>query len=188
MALLDAMVAVLANQGMNYLVTGREPPRLGNAHPNVVPYEVFPASDGHIIVAVGNDRQFKEFCRLLGLDSLAGDARFSTNADRVENRGALIPDLKAATAKWPAGELLAALQAGGVPAGPINGLAAIFADPQIAARELVIERSADGVTVPGLRTPIILDGRAAASGRPAPRLGQHTGEILAELASLEDEK
>ena len=188
MALLDAMVAVLANQGMNYLVTGREPPRLGNAHPNVVPYEVFPASDGHVIVAVGNDRQFKGFCRLLGHNDLAGDARFTSNADRVENREALIPDLKAATAKWPAAALLAALEAGGVPAGPINGLAAIFADPQIAARELVIERSVDGVTVPGLRTPIMLDGGATASDRPAPRLGQHTEEILAELASLEDEK
>ena len=188
MALLDAMVGVLANQAMNYLVTGNEPPRLGNAHPNIVPYEVFPVADGHIIVAVGNDRQFKEFCRLLGLDDLAGDARFASNADRVENREALIPDLKAATAKWPAAELLAALQAGGVPAGPINGLAAIFADPQIAARQLVIERNADGVAVPGLRTPILLDGRAMASDRPAPRLGQHTEEILAELASMEDKK
>jgi len=188
MALLDAMVAVLANQAMNYLVTGREPPRLGNAHPNVVPYEVFPACDGHVIVAVGNDRQFKEFCRLLGHDDLAGDARFASNADRVENREALIPALKAATAEWPAAELLAALEAGGVPAGPINGLAAIFADPQIAARQLVIERSVDGSPVPGLRTPIMLDGRAAASDRPAPRLGQHTEEILAELASLEDGK
>jgi crotonobetainyl-CoA:carnitine CoA-transferase CaiB-like acyl-CoA transferase len=188
MALLDAMVAVLANQAMNYLVTGREPPRLGNAHPNVVPYEVFPACDGHVIVAVGNDRQFREFCRLLGHDDLAGDARFATNADRVENREGLIPVLKAATAKWPAAELLAALEAGGVPAGPINGLAAIFADPQIAARQLVIERSVDGVTVPGLRTPIMLDGRATAAARPAPRLGQHSEEILAELASLEDGK
>ena len=188
MALLDAMVSVLANQAMNYLVAGREPPRLGNAHPNVVPYEVFPATDGHIIIAVGNDRQFKDLCRLLDLDALAGDARFATNADRVTNREALVPDLKAATAKWPAAELLAALEAGGVPAGPINGLAAIFADPQIAARQLVIERSADGVAVPGLRTPIMLDGRAAASDRPAPRLGQHTEEILAELASMEDER
>jgi len=188
MALLDAMVAVLANQAMNYLVTGREPPRLGNAHPNVVPYEVFPACDGHVIVAVGNDRQFREFCRLLGHDDLAGDARFASNADRVENREGLIPVLKAATAKWPAAELLAALEAGGVPAGPINGLAAIFADPQIAARQLVIERSVDGSPVPGLRTPIMLDGRATAAARPAPRLGQHTEEILAELASLEDGK
>ena len=188
MALLDTMVAVLANQAMNYLVTGRDPPRLGNAHPNIVPYEVFPASDGHVIVAVGNDRQFGDFCRLLDLDDLAGDARFATNADRVANREALVRDLKAATVKWPAAELLAALQAGGVPAGPINDLAAIFADPQIAARKLVIERSAGGVAVPGLRTPIMLDGRATASDRSAPRLGQHTEEILAELASLEDEK
>jgi len=188
MALLDAMVAVLANQGMNYLVTGRDPPRLGNAHPNVVPYEVFPVTDGHIIIAVGNDRQFGDFCRLLGLDELAGDARFATNADRVENREALVPDLKAATAKWTAAGLLAALESGGVPAGPINTLAAIFADPQIAARQMVIERSADGVTVPGLRTPIMMDGRAMASDRPAPRLGQHSDEILAELASLEDKE
>jgi crotonobetainyl-CoA:carnitine CoA-transferase CaiB-like acyl-CoA transferase len=188
MALLDAMVSVLANQAMNYLVTGNEPQRLGNAHPNVVPYEVFPASDGHIIVAVGNDRQFKDFCRLLGHNDLAGDARFVTNADRVANREALIPALKAATAKWSAAALLVALEAGGVPAGPINGLAAIFADPQIAARQLVVERSADGVTVPGLRTPIMLDGLATASDRPAPRLGQHTEEILAELADQEDVK
>ena len=186
MALLDAMVGVLANQAMNYLVTGNEPPRLGNAHPNIVPYEVFPVADGHIIVAVGNDRQFGDFCRLLDLDDLANDARFATNADRVANREALVRDIKAAAAKWPAAELLAALQAGGVPAGPINGLAAIFADPQIAARQMVIERSADGATVPGLRTPIMLDGLAMASDRPAPRLGQHTEEILAELADLED--
>ena len=186
MALLDAMVGVLANQAMNYLVTGNEPPRLGNAHPNIVPYEVFPVADGHIIVAVGNDRQFGDFCRLLDLDDLANDARFASNADRVANREALVRDIKAAAAKWPAAELLAALQAGGVPAGPINGLAAIFADPQIAARQMVIERSADGATVPGLRTPIMLDGLAMASDRPAPRLGQHTEEILAELADLED--
>ncbi len=188
MALLDAMVAVLANQGMNYLVTGREPPRLGNAHPNVVPYEVFPTSDGHIIIAVGNDRQFGDFCRLLDLDELAGDARFTTNADRVANREALVPSLKAASAKWLAAELLTALESGGVPAGPINTLAAIFTDPQIAARQLVIERSADSVAVPGLRTPIMMNGRAMASDRPAPRLGQHTKDILAELARLEDEE
>ncbi len=188
MALLDAMVTVLANQAMNYLVTGRQPPRLGNAHPNVVPYEVFPVCDGHIVVAVGNDRQFRDFCHLLSLDALADDSRFATNADRVANRDALIPDLKAATAKWPAAKLLAALQADGVPAGPINDLAAIFADPQIAARQLVVERSADGISVPGLRTPIMLDGRATASDRPAPRLGQHTREILAELARMEDER
>ncbi len=187
MALLDAMVSVLANQAMNYLVAGRQPPRLGNAHPNVVPYEVFPAADGHIIIAVGNDRQFKNLCRLLKLDALADDARFATNADRVSNRQALVPDLKAATAKWTAADLLAALEAGGVPAGPINGLAEIFADPQIAARQLVIECSAGGVAVPGLRTPIVLNGRAAASDRPAPQLGEHTEEILVELAGMEDD-
>lgn len=177
MALFDTMTGVLANQAMNYLVTGVSPRRMGNAHPNIVPYQPFATADGHLIVAVGNDAQFARFCKAIGLDALPADARFATNGARVTHREELVRLLSGTIATWRRDDLLAALEKSVVPAGPINTVADVFADPQFAHRGIRIEN--DGV--PGLRTPIVLDGKPASSGRRAPELGEHTREILAEL-------
>src|SRR5699024_4268152 len=129
MALLDVQVACLANQAMNYLATGQNPQRLGNAHPNIVPYQDFPTADGYMILAIGNDGQFARFCDEAGQPALSADPRFATNRARVENRGALIPLLKRLTIERSTADWVAALEARGVPCGPINTLAEVFADP-----------------------------------------------------------
>ncbi len=177
MSLLDSMTGVLANQAMNFLATGVSPTRLGNAHPNIAPYQTFATSDGHFILAVGNDGQFARFAAVVGAPELAGDARFLTNADRVANRAALTALIGERTATWTRDDLLKALEAAGVPAGPINTVAEVFADPQVIARGMQI--APDGV--PGVRTPITLSASELALGRRAPRLGEHTEEVLAEL-------
>ncbi len=181
MALFDCITGVLANQAMNYLASGVAPHRLGNAHPNIAPYQTFAVADGFVIVAVGNDGQFGRLARVLGLDALAADPRFSTNADRVANRDALTALLGSAIAAWPRDTLLAALEAEGVPAGPINTVADVFADPQIKARGMQIAPQG----VPGVRTPITLSGASLALDRRSPGIGEHTAEILAELDAAE---
>ncbi|MTI02945.1 CaiB/BaiF CoA-transferase family protein [Roseibium sp. RKSG952] len=150
LSLLDCMTGVLANQAMNYLASGICPTRLGNAHPNIVPYQVFPVADGHIIIACGNDRQFASLCGILGCSELADDARFATNPDRVANRSELSDMLTEACQKWTKADLLVALEHGGVPGGPINTVAEALSDPQIHHRVMQIEPEG----VPGLRTPI----------------------------------
>ncbi len=183
MALLDVQVGVLANQAMSYLVSGGVPKRMGNAHPHIVPYQVFPASDGHLIVAVGNDGQFARFAVVLGAPELASDARFLTNADRVRNRDELIAVLVILTAKMPRAVLLAALEAAGVPAGPINSVAEVFADPQVVARGMRIElsdKAAEGGSIPGVRAPIVFDGEPAVAERSSPALGADTADVLAD--------
>lgn len=177
MALFDCITGVLANQAMNYLASGVPPHRLGNAHPNIAPYQTFAVADGFVIVAVGNDGQFRRLVGVLGREALGGDPRFVTNADRVANRQALTEELGAAIAAWRRDALLAALETEGVPAGPINTVADVFADPQIKARGMEI--SPQGV--PGVRTPITLSGAPLALHRRSPRLGEHTQEILGEL-------
>ncbi len=177
MSLFDSMTGVLANQAMNFLATGTSPTRLGNAHPNIAPYQTFATSDGHFILAVGNDGQFARFAAIVGASELASDARFATNADRVANRAELAALIGAKTADWTRDGLLAALEKAGVPAGPINTVADVFADPQVIARGMQI--APDGV--PGVRTPITLSDASLVLGRPAPRLGQHTAEVIAEL-------
>jgi crotonobetainyl-CoA:carnitine CoA-transferase CaiB-like acyl-CoA transferase len=175
---------VLANQALSYLVTGVPPKRMGNAHPAVVPYESFPVADGHMIIAVGNDGQFKRFCALLGAPELAADPRYASNADRIRNRTTLIPSLVTKTVTFRRADLLAKCEAAGVPAGPINTLADVFADPQVIARGMRIElpsAAAQGGSIPGVRTPITIDGRRAAADRAPPTLGQHTEEILREI-------
>ena len=167
MALLDTQVAVLANQAMNYLVSGEVPHRLGNAHPNITPYQTFAVADGFVIVAVGNDAQFRRLCALLGAPGLGDDPRFSTNAGRVRDRPALTSALASLIAQRQRDELLSALAAAGVPAGPINDVAQVFADPQVVARGLRIER--DGV--PGVASPIVIDGHRQVSDLGAPCLG-----------------
>ena len=168
LSLLDTGVAVLANQAMNCLIGGTVPRRLGNAHPNIVPYQVFPASDGHVIIACGNDRQFAGLCRALGLGPLDADPAFATNPARVSNREALVPRIADATAQHSRAQIIAALEGAGVPAGPINSVADALAEPQVAARGMRI--APEGI--PGLRTPISFSRSELSLGRAAPLLGQ----------------
>jgi crotonobetainyl-CoA:carnitine CoA-transferase CaiB-like acyl-CoA transferase len=168
MALLDVMVGTLANQAANYLVSGVSPVRLGNAHPNIVPYEAFPTTDSWFILAVGNDEQFRRFCAVVGI---AEDARFATNALRVAARHELCALIAAATRMWDRDTLLAKLEAQGVPAGPINSVEQAFADPQIAHRGLVLQLDrGGGGTVPGVRTPILFSDATLSLDTPAPLL------------------
>ena len=182
MALLDTQVAVLANQGLNYLASGEPPRRLGNAHPNIVPYQVFPVADGAITIAVGNASQFRNCVAVLGLGELADDPLFSTNEGRVENRQALVRHMSLATVRFTRASLLAALESAGVPAGPINTVAEVFADPQVVHRGMRIDiPRPDGSRVPAVRTPILMSEARLAYERASPRVGEHTADILAEL-------
>ncbi|WP_136652101.1 CaiB/BaiF CoA transferase family protein [Paracoccus aeridis] len=167
LSLLDVGVAVLANQAMNYLIGGTVPQRLGNAHPNIVPYQVFPASDGHLIIACGNDRQFAALCQALDLGDLAADPAFATNPARVGNRATLCARIAAATAARTRADILSVLERAGVPAGPINTVGDALAEPQIVSRRLEIEL--DGI--PGLRTPISFSRSSLRLERAAPMLG-----------------
>ena len=168
MALLDCAVAITGNQAMNYLTTGTPPSRLGNAHPNLTPYEVFETSDGHLIIATGNDGQFQRLCIMLGLDDMATHADYASNADRVANRPAMNARLEGATRLRTRDDLLAACEAHNVPAGPINTLEDTFNDPQVKARGMQIEL--DGV--PGINSPFKFSGAELALNRPAPKLGE----------------
>ena len=183
-ALLDAQVGVLANQGLNYLVSGIEPARIGNAHPNIVPYQVFPVADGHIIIASGNDGQFAKVCDVLGVPEFAQHPDYRTNAGRVTNRDNLIAHLCDLTKRFTSVDLLAKLEKVNVPAGPIFGLEQVFKDPQVVHRGMKLDLPSDaakGGTIPGVRTPIMVDGKPMAAERPAPRLGEHTTDILREI-------
>ena len=166
-SLFDVGVAVLANQAMNYLVSGTSPTRLGNAHPNIVPYQVFPASDGHVIIACGNDRQFSSLCKALDLRNLAADPEARTNPGRVANRETVCALIAAATAIRGKADLIAALETVGVPCGPINTVADALSDPQIAARGLRI----DPHGIPGLRTPLVFSRSPLSLDHAAPVLG-----------------
>jgi crotonobetainyl-CoA:carnitine CoA-transferase CaiB-like acyl-CoA transferase len=186
MALLDVMSGVLANQAMNYLASGKNPRRVGNSHVNIAPYEVIGVEDGHIILAVGNDGQFRRLCAILGVEALGDDPKFATNEARLQNHSELTGLLGAQTRHWKRDDLLHACEANAVPSGPINKISEMFADPQIIHRGLRVDSpDRDGNAIPGLRTPIIMDGRAVDSGIPSPRLGEHGAEILAELEELE---
>lgn len=178
MALMDVAAGIMANQAMNYLATGTSPQKMGNAHPNLAPYAVFDCADGWIIIATGNDGQYQRLCTVLGLPELAQDAQYLTNADRVANRVALTTALTAATRRFSKTELLAGCEAAGVPAGPINDLAEVFADPQMQHRQMQLDF--DGV--PGLRSPFTFSGADLALDRPAPKLGEHQAEILGRKA------
>ena len=183
-ALVDSQVGVLANQALNYLIYGKVPRHIGNAHPNIVPYQVFPVADGHIIIATGNDSQFGKLCALLGESKIAEEPRYRSNSDRLANREELIARLSALTLRWRRDDLLAKLEGLGVPAGPINTLEQVFADPQVIHRGMRIDRpsaAAKGGTIPGVRTPIIIGGQPMAAERPSPRLGEHTAEVLREI-------
>lgn len=182
MALFDSQISVLANQNLNYLVSGRSPTQMGNAHPNIAPYEVLPVKDGHFILAVGNDSQFRKFCTVIGLGPLADDEAYATNAARVANREALREKIVAALAAFERVPLLDALEKAGVPASPINTIGEMFADPQAVARGMRLDlEDAGGNLLPSVRAPMVMSGTPLAYERPSPRLGEHTQEILAEL-------
>jgi crotonobetainyl-CoA:carnitine CoA-transferase CaiB-like acyl-CoA transferase len=168
MALLDVAVSVTANQAMNYLTTGTPPGRTGNYHPNLTPYQVFDCADGHIIIATGNDAQYQRLCALLGLEDMAKAPEYLRNSDRIANRPAMIARLAGETARRTKAELLAGCEANGIPAGPINDMAEVFADPQVIARRMQIEL--DGV--PGVRAPFVFSDAELALKRPSPKLGQ----------------
>ncbi|POO57815.1 CaiB/BaiF CoA transferase family protein [Agrobacterium rosae] len=186
MALLDVQSAVLANQNMNYLISGKAPVRLGNAHPNISPYEVVPTADGFLILAVGNDGQFRRLCKILGIDAIADDERYATNKARVAHKVEVRQIVSTETLKWMKRDLLTACETNAVPAGPINSIEEMFADPQVQSRGLRIDLpAADGTVIPGVRTPIVLSETPLRYERPSPRLGEHQAEVLAELDDIE---
>ncbi len=174
MALMDVATAIMANQNMNYLATGKAPAKMGNAHPNLAPYAVFDCADGWIILATGNDGQYRKLCAILGLDALAEHPDYLTNADRVRNRETMTAAITAATMTWKKSDLLQACEENGVPAGPINNLAEVFADPQIIAREMQLDLGG----IPGVRSPFTFSDADLTLDRPAPKLGEHQDEAL----------
>ena len=183
-ALVDSTVGVLSNQALNYLVSGKVPKRIGNAHANIVPYQVFPVADGYAIVATGNDAQYGKFCNVLGAPELAANPEYKNNVGRLKHREELIGKLSALTARFKRDDLLAKLETQGVPAGPINDVGQVFADPQVIHRGMKLElpsAAAKAGYIPGVRTPIVMDGWKAASEKPSPLLGEHTAEILKEI-------
>jgi crotonobetainyl-CoA:carnitine CoA-transferase CaiB-like acyl-CoA transferase len=196
MALLDTQVAMLANLGANYLTTGAAPQRMGNAHQNIVPYQVFEVADGHMILAVGNDSQFSKFCDVAGAPQLASDPRFARNAERVRHRSTLVPLLAALMKTRSRSDWLARLEAAKVPSGPINDLADVFADPQVQAREMTVRLPhplAGDVNL--VASPMKFSATPVQYRRPPPLLGEHTAEVLlefgvdaAELATLRQSK
>jgi crotonobetainyl-CoA:carnitine CoA-transferase CaiB-like acyl-CoA transferase len=188
MALLDTQVAMLANLGANYLTTGSTPQRVGNAHQNIVPYQVFAVADGHMIVAVGNDSQFLKFCEVAGRGDLPQDARFTRNADRVRNRTVLVPLLADLMKKRSRAEWLQAFEAAKVPCGPINDLADVFADPQVQFREMTVDMPhprAGNVRL--VASPMKFSETPIQYRRAPPLLGEHTIELLRE-AGLDDDE
>jgi formyl-CoA transferase len=188
MALLDTQVAILANQGMNYLATGVPPGRLGNTHPNIVPYQSFKTKDGDIILACGNDNLFNKFCEVADAMHLPKDPRFATNAKRVENRAAMDEVLAPIFKQRTTAEWVAALEKGGVPCGPINNLKEVFEDPQVKARGMRIELPhATAGKVPLIRSPMRFSGTPIEHAMGPPTLGQHTDEVLASLGRSADE-
>jgi crotonobetainyl-CoA:carnitine CoA-transferase CaiB-like acyl-CoA transferase len=174
MALMDVATSIMANQNMNLLASGKAPKKLGNAHPNLAPYAVFDCADGWIILATGNDGQYRKLCAILGLPDLAEAPDYLTNADRVKNRVALTAAMTAATQRWAKADLLQACEDQGVPAGPINDLAEVFADPQVIARGMRLDL--DGI--PGVRSPFTFSDAELSLDRPSPKLGEHQDDLL----------
>lgn len=187
MALLDVQVACLANQAMNYLTTGNAPKRLGNAHPNIVPYQDFPTADGDFILTVGNDGQFRKFAEVAGQPQWADDPRFATNKLRVANRAVLIPLIRQATVFKTTAEWVAQLERAGVPCGPINDLSQVFADPQVQARGLAMELPhALAGKVPQVANPIRLSETPVEYRNAPPLLGEHTRDVLQRVLGLDE--
>ncbi len=174
MALLDVATSIMANQAMNFLVSGKPPTMMGNAHPNLAPYAVFDCADGWIILATGNDAQYQRLCAILGLEDMAQAPEFLTNADRIANRAEMTDRITEATKRWAKADLLQACEDQGVPAGPINNLAEVFDDHQVQARGMKITPGG----LPGVRSPMTFSGADLSLDRPAPKLGEHQDEVL----------
>src|SRR5690349_6200072 len=188
LALLDTQVGILANQGMNYLATGTAPGRIGNAHPNIVPYQPFKTKDGDVILACGNDNLFSKFCEVAGCPELAKDPRYATNAKRVENREDITERLAAIFARRSTQDWCDALEAAGVPNGPINNLKQVFEEPQVVARGMRIELDhAVGSKVPLIASPMKFSDTKLEFKNPPPVLGQHTTEVLRGALGLDDD-
>jgi len=186
MSLFDVSVASLANQALNYLVADRVPGRLGNAHPNIVPYQAFATADGHVILAVGNDSQFRKFCDVAGLGGLADHTDYATNKARVMNRAALLPQVEAALCQQTTGWWLDQLATVGVPAGPINPLDKVFAEPQARHRGLAIQVEDDlNGSIPGVASPLRLGATPPVASTPPPRLGAHSRNVLRDLLVMD---
>lgn len=189
-ALLDSQVAVLGYQAMNYFVSGIEPRRMGNSHPNIVPYDVYPVADGDIIIATGNDGQYRKLCDAVGHPELASDPRFLTIKDRVINRAVFNEIFQPITRQFKRVDLLPKLDAAHVPAGPINTIGDVFADEHVKSRGMRIDRpnpKAKGGSTPGLRSAMIIDGEPAAAQRHAPALGEHTQDVLNDPAWMKSD-
>ena len=188
-ALFDAQISWLANVAMNYLVTGEPPQRYGNSHPNIVPYQTFKTADGHLALGVGNDGQFQKLCEQLELAELAGDARFQTNANRIKNRDLLVNLLQKVFFKSTAAEWVAQLTAAGIPAGPINTVAQALTEPQVAARNMIVDLvHSSGAPLKILGPVPKFSATPARIQSPPPLLGQHTEEILREWLQTPDEQ
>jgi crotonobetainyl-CoA:carnitine CoA-transferase CaiB-like acyl-CoA transferase len=187
-SLLDSQVAVLANQALNYLVGGKVPQRLGNAHPNIVPYQTFETKDGHIIMSVGTDRQYAEYCKIIGAADLAQEP-YTTNRGRVENRDLLVPQLQPFMKARTTAEWVEAFEAAAVPCGPINTIDQVFENPQVMARNMQIslERE-DGLTVPGVANPIVFSKSPNSYGNASPTLGNHTDRVLEQQLGLKPDE
>jgi crotonobetainyl-CoA:carnitine CoA-transferase CaiB-like acyl-CoA transferase len=189
LSLLDVQVACLANQATSYLATGVSPARLGNTHPSIVPYQEFPTSDGHMILAIGNDGQFRRFCESAGCAELASDTRFATNKARVENRAVLIPLLKQKTVTKTTAEWIAQLESEAVPCGPINSVAEVFADPQVRARAMLVKMPhAVAGTVSLAGNPIKFSDTPVDYRQAPPALGEHTAQVLERVLGLDKDK
>lgn len=187
-SLLDCQTAMLANQAMNYFVSGVAPRRLGNAHPNITPYQVFATADGHIVLAVGNDGQFKAFCMEAGLADLPGDARFMTNPARIANRDALVEIIEVAMRRRTTAQWIAALEKASVPCGPINTIDQVFEDPQVRARNMAQQMPrSGGDPVSLVASPLKLSQTPATAERAPPRLGADTDEVLRDVFGLEED-
>lgn len=186
--MLDTHVAWLANQGMNYLATGENPPRLGNQHPNIVPYQVFPTADGYMVLSIGNDPTFERFCKNFALEHLLADERYATNAARVANRALVTETMTAVTKTMPTKEWIAKLEALKIGCGPINTLKDVFADPHVVARNMVVEMPhASGESVKVIANPVKLSATPPDYRSAAPVLGQHTESVLSGLGYSEAE-
>jgi crotonobetainyl-CoA:carnitine CoA-transferase CaiB-like acyl-CoA transferase len=183
-ALVDSTVGVLSNQALNYLVSGKIPKRLGNAHANIVPYQVFPTADGHVIIASGNDAQYAKLCKVLDAPELIDDPAYKDNVGRLKHRDELVGKIAAITSRMKRDDLLDKLEAVQVPAGPINNVEQAFSDAQVVHRGMRLDlpsSDAKNGTIPSVRTPVVIDGWKAAAEHPAPMLGEHTAEILKEI-------
>ena len=187
--MLDTHVAWLANQGMNYLATGENPPRLGNQHPNIAPYQEFPTRDGYIILAIGNDPTFERFCRAFGCEHLLADERFATNPKRVENRQLVTETLTPVMRSKTTAEWIEALEALKIGCGPINTLRDVFADPHVLARGMTVELPhASGERVKVIANPVRLSATPPDYRIPPPVLGEHTGAVLGGLLGMAEEE